>query len=113
MRVFLTPLGDGNLWFDNLATADGSPVAYDPLARAFRWRKLLDDGIHTTIEDLAKSKGLAKTYVSGILRLTLLAPEIVEAIMDGRQAESVTLPALMNGFTVEWAEQDTLRHDRV
>jgi hypothetical protein len=37
MRVFLTPLGDGNLWFDNLATADGSPVAYDPLARAFRF----------------------------------------------------------------------------
>ena len=45
------------------------------LARAFRWRKMLDTGIHATIENLAKSQGIGKTYVSQILRLTLLAPE--------------------------------------
>ena len=35
MRVFANPVGSGSLWFDNLATADGTPVAYDPQARAF------------------------------------------------------------------------------
>jgi hypothetical protein len=44
------------------------------LARAFRWRKMLDDGVHATLEDLARAKGLAPSYVGGILPLTLLAP---------------------------------------
>jgi transposase InsO family protein len=44
-------------------------------------------------------------YLCRVLRLALLAPEIVEAIMDGRQAEEVTLPALMRGFPVEWEGQ--------
>ena len=56
------------------------------LARAFRWRKMLDTGIHATIENLAKSQGIGKTYVSQILRLTLLAPDLLEAVLDGRQA---------------------------
>ena len=51
------------------------------LARAFRWRKMLDTGVHATLEDLARAKGVAPTYVSRVLRLTLLAPEIVEAIL--------------------------------
>ena len=46
------------------------------LARAFRWRKMLDTGVHATIDDLARAKGVNTTYVSRILRLTLLAPEI-------------------------------------
>jgi hypothetical protein len=54
------------------------------LARAFRWRKMLDERVHTALEDLAKAKRLAPSYVRGILWLTLLAPEIVEAILDGR-----------------------------
>jgi len=50
------------------------------LARAFRWRKMLDEGVHATLEDPARAKAVAPSYVSRILRLTLLAPEIVEAI---------------------------------
>jgi hypothetical protein len=53
------------------------------LARAFRWRRMLDTGVHATLEDLAWAKGVAPSYVSRILRLTLLAPEIVEAILHG------------------------------
>jgi len=68
------------------------------LARAFRWRKMLDEGVHATIEDLAKSKGIGKTYVSQVLRLTLLAPEIVEAILDGRQPAELQLDDLLKGF---------------
>ena len=53
------------------------------LARALRWRKLLDAGEYATLEDLAQAKRLAPSYVSPMLRLTLLAPDLVEAILDG------------------------------
>lgn len=66
---------------------------------------MLDTGVHATIEDLAKAKGIGKTYVSGILRLTLLAPDIVEAILDGRQPAEMQLEDLLKGFPVEWAGQ--------
>ena len=46
------------------------------LARAFRWRRMLDTGVCGTLEDLAVAKGVTTTYVSRILRLTLLAPEV-------------------------------------
>jgi uncharacterized protein YerC len=55
------------------------------LAQAFRWRRMLDEGVCATLEDLAQAKGVAPSYVSRVLRLTLLAPQIVEAILDGRQ----------------------------
>ena len=60
-------------------------VTIKALARAFRWRKMLDAGVYSTINDLAKAKAVNATYVSRILRLTLLAPDLVEAILDGRQ----------------------------
>jgi len=46
---------------------------------------MLDTGVHATLEDLAKAKAVAPSYVSRVVRLTLLAPEIVGAILDGRQ----------------------------
>jgi hypothetical protein len=100
-----------------VVTPDGSEWAPRPridnamvkaLARAFRWRKQLDEGVHSTIEDLARAKGLAPSYVSRVLRLTLLAPEIVEAILDGRQPEELQLDNLLDGFPLEWAWQ--VRH---
>ena len=75
------------------------------LARASRWRKMLDTGEHVTIEDLAKAKGVNATYVSRVLRLTLLAPEIVEAILDGRQPAAQQLDNLLTGFPLEWEGQ--------
>ena len=75
------------------------------LARAFRWRKMLDEGVHATLEDLARAKRLPPSYVSGILRLTLLAPGIVEAILDGRQPLELQLDNLLAGFPLEWGRQ--------
>jgi hypothetical protein len=60
-------------------------------------------GLHSTREDLARAKGLAPSYVSGILRLTLLAPEIVEAMLDGRQPAELQLDDLLEGFPLDWA----------
>ena len=72
------------------------------LARAFRWRKMLDEGVYATLEDLARAKGVNATYVSRVLRLTLLAPEIVEAILDGRQPAEMQLDDLLKRFPLAW-----------
>lgn len=77
------------------------------LARAFRWRKMLEEGTHATIEELARSKGIAKTYFSQVLRLTLLSPGIVEAILDGRQHAELQLDDLLAGFPLEWGGQQS------
>jgi hypothetical protein len=78
------------------------------LARAFRWRRMLETGRYGTITDLAAAEKINESYVSRVLRLTLLAPDIVEAILDGRQTENVTLPMLMQPFCVEWQVQKAL-----
>ena len=57
---------------------------------------------------LARAKGVHATYVSRILRLTLLAPEIVEAILDGRQPAELQLDDLLEGFPLEWERQPAL-----
>jgi hypothetical protein len=76
------------------------------LARAFRWRKMLDASVYTTLVDLAKAKRIRKAYVSQILRLTLLAPEIIEASVDGRQPAGLQLGVLLKGFPLEQAQED-------
>ena len=75
------------------------------VARAFRWRRMLESGRFSTINELAAAEKINSSYVSRVLRLTLLAPDIVEAILDGRQPEGMTLPALMEPFPMEWNRQ--------
>ena len=75
------------------------------LARAFRWKRMLESGEFATIAELAEHEGIAPSYMTRILRLTLLAPDIVEAILDGKQGPEVTLARLQEPFRVEWGEQ--------
>ena len=75
------------------------------LARAFRWRKLLEAGDYGSIDKIAAKEKINSSYVGRLLRMTLLAPEIVEAILDGRQPTEMTLVVLMQQFPVNWAEQ--------
>ena len=75
------------------------------LARAHRWQRLLESGECASITELAAAEKIDRSYLCRVLRLTLLAPEIVEAIMGGRQPEGVTLPTLMKGFPAEWSDQ--------
>jgi hypothetical protein len=95
-------------------TPDGAPWAPRPrvdnalvkaLARAFRWRKMLDEGVCGTIEELATREKVNRGYMSRVLRLTLLAPDIVEAILDGRQPEGMRLEDLLERFPLEWCRQ--------
>jgi hypothetical protein len=75
------------------------------IARAFRWRKQLETGLYGTVEEIAGSERINSSYVSRVLRLTLLAPEIVESILDGRQPVEMTLAVLMRPFPAEWDGQ--------
>ena len=75
------------------------------LARAFRWKRMLESGEFTTIAELAKHETIAPSYMTRILRLTLLAPDIVEAILDGRQGPKATLARLLGPLQPDWREQ--------
>jgi hypothetical protein len=75
------------------------------LARGFRWRKLLETGDFATIEEIADAENINPSYVSRVVRLTLLAPEIVEAILAGRHEEGLTMARAMKPFPVEWFHQ--------
>src|SRR5918995_3852420 len=73
------------------------------LARAHRWRRLLEEGRFSTLAELADAERISRSYVCRVLRLTLLAPEIVERILDGRPTAG--LAQLMKPFEAEWERQ--------
>lgn len=75
------------------------------LARAFRWKRMLESGEFSTIAELAEREGIAPSYMTRVLRLTLLAPDLVEAILDGKQGPLVTLVRVMEPFPMEWTDQ--------
>ena len=66
---------------------------------------MLETGAVATVSEMAAAEKINESYVSRVLRRTLLAPEIVETILDGRQAPEMTLPVLMGAFPVEWERQ--------
>jgi hypothetical protein len=99
-KLVLTP---GGMAPGGASAADTTLVK--ALARAFRWRRMMETGRFATINELAAAEKINSSYVSRLLRLTLLAPDIVEAILDGRQPDGMTLPGLMEPFPVEWGEQ--------
>ena len=77
------------------------------LARGFRWRKLLETGDFATIEEISDAENINPSYVSRVLRMTLLAPEIVEATMAGRQPPGLTMARAMQPFPMEWRHQSS------
>ena len=79
------------------------PPLVKAVARAHRWRRMLESGSYSTIKELAAAEKINASYLCRVLRLTLLAPTIVEAILDGRQPEGMTLPVLMEGVEMVWS----------
>jgi hypothetical protein len=75
------------------------------LARAFRWKRLLETGAYTSVSDLAEKEKIGLSYLTRVLRMTLLAPDIVDAILDGRQGDGIDLAALAAPFPNEWGAQ--------
>jgi hypothetical protein len=78
------------------------------LARAFRWKKMLETGEFATVGELAEREEIAPSYLARLLRLALLAPDIVEAVLDGRQGGQVTLAKLPDTLPEAWAEQQEM-----
>ena len=85
------------------ATIDN--VMVKALARAFRWQALLENGTYGCIEDIARGEKIGASFVSRIVKLALLAPDIVEGILNGKQPANVTLGELMKPLPVEWDKQ--------
>jgi hypothetical protein len=97
-----------------VVTPDGAPWAPRPrvdnaivkaLARAFRWQRLLDEGVCGTIEALSSRERVNRGYMCSVLRLTLLAPDLVESVLDGRHAPQITLARLLEPFELAWDDQ--------
>ena len=83
------------------------PTLVKALARAFRYQRLLDDGRYASISEMAAAERIDRGYLGRILHLTLLAPDIVDGILDGRQPAELELPTLMEPFPLEWDVQRT------
>ncbi|MBX6745287.1 MAG: hypothetical protein IRY87_24905 [Acetobacteraceae bacterium] len=81
------------------------PALVKALARAFRYQRLLDEGRYASISEMAAAERIERGYLGSLLRLTLLAPDIVEAILDGRQGQATTLPRLLKPVAAGWTEQ--------
>jgi hypothetical protein len=75
------------------------------LARAWRWQRMLDDGVYASVSEIGDVENISKSYVSRILRLALLAPDIVEAILAGTTEQSMVLEQLERPLPVDWVEQ--------
>ena len=95
------------------AGAAAVPTRADPalvkaLARAFRYQKLLDEGRYASISEMAAAEKIERGYLGSLLRLTLLAPDVVQAIIDGHPVEEVTLPRLLGPFPLKWSAQRNL-----
>lgn len=78
------------------------------LARAFRWKRMLESGEFATINELAEHERIAAPFLTRTMRLAHLAPEIVEAILDGRQPRELTLEQMRKPLPLDWAEQKDL-----
>ena len=94
-----------------------SPVPYTPpppkydnalvkaIARAHRWRRTIESGEYPSITELAKAEKVNQSYACRLLCLTLLAPVIVEAILNGKQPQGLQLNHLLRPLPVEWKRQ--------
>lgn len=81
------------------------PTLVKALARAFRYQRLLDEGRYASISEMAAAERIDRGYLGRMLQLTLLAPNIVEAILGGRNGAAVGLCTLMEPIPADWASQ--------
>lgn len=88
-----------------IAETRGDPALVKALARAFRWRRMMEEGRYGSISEMATAERIDRGYLGRLLQLTLLAPDIVEAILHGRQPRELSLPALIEIISLAWAEQ--------
>ena len=101
-KVIIAPDG-GDAWA--LAKPRPDETLIRAVARAHRWRRLLEQGKYRSAAEVAEAETLTRSFVNRLLRLTLLAPDIVEAILDGRQPKVLQLEELTKVLPSVWDEQ--------
>ena len=101
-KQVVTPAG-ATPWIPTPPRIDNTLVK--AMVRAHRWRDMLESGDYATVRDLAKAEAINESYLGRVLRLTLLAPKIIEAILEGKQAATLELDDLMQLFPIEWDKQ--------
>jgi hypothetical protein len=101
-KQVLTPPGAAP-WIPTPSRVDNTIVK--AIVRAHRWRDMLESGRHATVRDLAKAEAINESYLGRVLRLTLLSPTIIEAILEGRQPATLDLDDLLTQFPVAWDQQ--------
>jgi hypothetical protein len=102
-KVIVTPDGSAMPAVPTRIQIDN--VLLKALARAVRWQRLLDQGVCSTIKEIASREKIDPSYVGDVLRLTLLAPDIIEMILDGRQPPTLQFEALRKSLPLLWEEQ--------
>jgi len=100
-KTVVTPVAQGPA----AAITRADPALVKALARAFRYQRMLDEGRYASITELAAAEKLDRGYLGGLLKLTLLAPDIIESVIDGRHAERIGLPMLLAPLPAAWDAQ--------
>lgn len=107
-KQIIGPDGARVLMGDQPSETRGDPAMVKALARAFRWLRMLEVGPYASIRELAAAEKMDVSHIARLLRLTLLAPEVVEAILDGREPNGTT-SRLIAASTADWcAQRETL-----
>ena len=101
-KVIIAPDG-GDAWAPAKPRPDETLIR--ALARAHRWKRMLEEGTHRSAGEIAEAEKVDRSYVNRLLRLTLLAPEIQEAILDGAQPKEMQLEELTCELLIAWEEQ--------
>jgi hypothetical protein len=104
-KVIIAPDG-GDAWAPGKSRPDETLIR--ALARAHRWKRMLETGKYRSAQEIADAEKIGRSFVSRLLRLTLLAPDIQEAILEGRQAKGMQLEDLTRAMPAEWGEQRRL-----
>lgn len=86
-------------------TTRADPALVKALARAFRYQRMLDEGRYASISEMAAAERIERGYLGSLLRLTLLAPDLVKAILDGRQPEGFGSRQLLEPLPSDWSKQ--------
>jgi hypothetical protein len=104
-KLVITPDGSPGV---PLSRTRADPAMVKALARVHRWKRLLEEGRYASLSEMAKAERIDRSYLGKMLGLTLLAPDIVEAILDGRQPPHIGLPALLQSVPSMWDEQRSM-----
>jgi hypothetical protein len=102
-RKVIIALDGGDAWAPARRRPDDTLIR--ALARAHRWKRLIEDGTYRSAAEIAEAEGVTRSFVNRLLRLTLLAPDIVEVILEGREPKAMQLRELIDAISSKWENQ--------